>query len=425
MTEARRLMPGGVSSPARSYDAVGLDPIVIREGKGAIVTDVDGNSYIDYVGSYGPLILGHAPDGVLAALSKAAARGTSFGMPTEGENKLAQMVVEAVDSIDLLRFVNSGTEATMSAIRLARAATGRSRVIKCIGCYHGHSDALLVQAGSGALTLGVPSSPGVPETITANTILVSYNDLEAVRNAFEEYPGEIAAMCVEPVAGNMGCIPPAEGYLQGLRELCDEHGALLLFDEVMTGFRVHRGGAQALYGVKPDLTCLGKVLGGGLPCAAYGGREDLMRQVAPDGPVYQAGTLSGNPLAMAAGIATLTELAEEQVYKDLEASATALTTGMRAAAKGAGVDVVINQVGSMLCCFMTDDKAVTSYEAAKACDTGAFARFFNVMLEQGVLLPPSQYECWFISTAHTPDIIDRTIDASRRAFNAMAEAAVA
>jgi len=310
-------MPGGVSSPVRAYGSVGRDPIVIRSAKGPHVTDVDGNRYVDFVSSYGPMILGHACDEVVNAVTLAATNGTSFGMPTELENILARLVIEAVPSIEKVRFVNSGTEAAMSAIRLARAYTGRSKVIKCTGCYHGHTDALLVQAGSGATTLGTPSSPGVPASTTSDTILVPFNDLDAVREAMEQPTGGVAAMAVEPIAGNMGCIPPAEGYLQGLRELCDEHGSVLLFDEVMTGFRVSRGGAQELYGVTPDVTCLGKIVGGGLPCAAYGASREIMATVAPEGPMYQAGTLSGNPLAMAAGIAMLTRLAEPNVYEQL------------------------------------------------------------------------------------------------------------
>ena len=418
--QATALMPGGVNSPVRAYKAVGLHPVFIQKGEGARVTDVDGNEYIDYVGSYGPLILGHAPEPVLIAVNKAASRGTSFGMPTELEMRLAQLVIEAVPGVEVVRFVNSGTEAAMSAIRLARAATGRNKVIKCTGCYHGHSDALLVQAGSGAMTLGVPSSPGVPESVTANTVLVPFNDLDAVRTAMEQHPGEIAAMCVEPIAGNMGCVPPDEGYLKGLRELCDEHGALLLFDEVMTGFRVARGGAQELYGVTPDLTCLGKVVGGGLPCAAYGGKEALMRQVSPDGPVYQAGTLSGNPLAMAAGIATLEQL-DGVVYAQLRQSGAVLAAGLGEAASQAGVSLTVQHVGSMVCPFFRDEP-VRNYEDAMDCSTAAFAVFFKAMLDRGVILPPSQFETWFISTRHDEATIRETLDAAREAFALVADA---
>ncbi|MEQ9461781.1 MAG: glutamate-1-semialdehyde 2,1-aminomutase [Phycisphaeraceae bacterium] len=439
--DASAVMPGGVSSPVRAYKAVsnppqtnaaaggasdagggGGGPVFIRCGKGAIVTDIDGLEYVDFVGSYGPLILGHAPDTVLAALSKAAGRGTTFGMPTEAETTLAKLVIDAVPSVEMVRFVNSGTEAAMSAIRLARAATGRPFIIKCTGCYHGHADALLVEAGSGAMTLGQPSSPGVPESITRNTLLVPYNDLEAAKAIFEANPGQIAAFAVEPIGGNMGCVPPADGYLQGLRDLCDAHGTLLLFDEVMTGFRVHPGGAQTLYNVTPDLTCMGKVIGGGLPCAAYGGRKDLMLHVAPAGPMYQAGTLSGNPLAMAAGIATLTELQDPAVYQQLERAGKQLEEGLQAKAIAAGVPVQLARVGSMLCLFFSD-QPVTNYETASACRTDRFAAFFNAMLERGVILGPSQYECWFLSTAHSDELIKQTIQASAYGFAAAAEIA--
>ena len=427
--KAKAVMPGGVSSPVRAYKAVGRDPITIRSGKGATVTDLDGNEYLDYVGSYGPLILGHTPDAIVAAITKTAGKGTTFGMPTELETRLAEAVIAAVPSIEMVRFVNSGTEAAMSALRLARAATGRDKMIKCRGCYHGHTDALLVQAGSGATTLGTPSSPGVPADVTASTLLVEFNDLDAVREAFEANPGEIACMAVEPVAGNMGVVPPQSGYLQGLRELCDEHGALLLFDEVMTGFRVAYGGAQSLFGVRPDLTCLGKIVGGGLPCAAYGGREDLMRQVAPDGPVYQAGTLSGNPLAMAAGLATLNALNGESgtldndaedaegPYELLERLGSKLEKGLVKHAEKAGVPVQVQRVGSMICVFFRDEP-VRNYTDALACDTGRFAAFFNTMLDAGIVLPPSQYESWFLSTAHDDAAIKATLKAAKEAFAA-------
>jgi len=420
--KARTLMPGGVSSPVRAYKAVGREPITIASGKGASVTDIDGHEYIDYVMSYGPLILGHAPPAVIAALAKAAQKGTSFGMPTEAETKLARLVVEAVPSVELIRFVNSGTEAVMSAIRLARGATGRNKIIKCTGCYHGHSDGLLVQAGSGATTLGVPSSPGVPDAVTRQTLLVPFNDLDAMRDTFEQHAEDLAALVIEPIAGNMGCIPPTDGYLQGLRDLCDEHNVLLIFDEVMTGFRVAYGGAQALYGVTPDLTCLGKIIGGGLPCAAYGGREDLMRHVAPDGPIYQAGTLSGNPLAMAAGLATLEALQEEGVYEQLEAASAKLEAGLRDAASAAGVPITHNRVGSMLGVFFTDapDTPIKCYEQATCCRTDRFTAFFKAMLDQGVMLAPSMYEAWFVSTAHDEDAIKATRAAADSAFAAAA-----
>jgi glutamate-1-semialdehyde 2,1-aminomutase len=334
--KARQLMPGGVSSPVRAFKAVGGNPLFIKSGDGCRVTDLDGNTYIDYVASYGPAIVGHANEQVVAAVSKQLGRGTAFGAPSESESDLAGMIVDAVPAVEMVRFVNSGTEATMSAIRLARAATGRELIIKCIGCYHGHSDGLLVEAGSGALTLGHPSSPGVPEKITSATVLVPYNDLDAAKAAFEKYKDQIAGFIVEPIAGNMGVVPPAKWYLQGLRDLCSQHGSLLMFDEVMTGFRVAWGGAQGLYGIKPDLTCLGKVIGGGMPCAAYGGPRKLMEMISPVGSVYQAGTLSGNPVAMAAGIATLDILKEPGQYDKLEAASAKLADGLIEAAKRPG-----------------------------------------------------------------------------------------
>ncbi len=425
---ARALMPGGVNSPARAFQAVEHHPITVRAGKGATVTDIDGNQYTDYIGSFGPLILGHATESVVAALLKAAARGTSFGLPTEGEIRLAEMVIDAVPSIEKVRFVNSGTEATMSAIRLARAATGRPKFIKCAGCYHGHSDGLLVEAGSGAVTHGTPSSPGVPEAITSQTISLPYNDLDAVEQVLSEQGDEVACLIIEPVAGNMGCVPPLAGYLEGLRELCDKHGVLLIFDEVMSGFRVAYGGAQERYGVLPDLTCLGKILGGGLPCAAYGGSAALMSQVSPEGPVYQAGTLSGNPLAMAAGIATLEGLREnaegEEVdcYAQLERISGMLEDGLRRAAERAGVSVYLGRVGSMLTCFFSD-MAVTNFAEARACRTDRFAMFCRSMLDQGVLLPPSQFEAWFVSTAHDEAAIRQTLEAAEHAFTAAASLA--
>jgi len=413
------VMPGGVNSPVRAYKAVGRRPVTVKSGSGPRVTDIDGNEYIDYVGSYGPLILGHAPETVLAAITKAAGKGTSFGMPTELETNLAEMIVEAVPSVEVVRMVNSGTEAAMSAIRVARAATGRDKVIKCTGNYHGASDSLLAKAGSGAMTLGLPGSPGIPESITQQTLLVPYNDLDAVERAMREYQGEVAAMCVEPVAGNMGCVPPNEGYLQGLRDLCDKHGVVLLFDEVMTGFRVSYGGAQSLYGVTPDITCLGKIVGGGLPCAAFGGRADLMRQVAPDGPVYQSGTLSGNPLAMAAGIATLEALRDGEAYETLERTCSKLEAGLRQAAKRAGVPVDVTRVGSMLSVFFHDGP-VTNFDEASECRTDRFAAFFGAMLDRGVMLAPAQYEAWFVSTAHDESCITTTLSAAASAFEAAA-----
>jgi glutamate-1-semialdehyde 2,1-aminomutase len=420
---AKKVMPGGVSSPVRAFHAVGGSPLFVKHAEGCTITDVDGNDYIDYVGSYGPMIVGHADERVVTALSKSIGKGTSYGAPTEAETNLASAIISALPSVEMIRFVNSGTEAAMSAIRLARAATGRDLIIKCIGCYHGHSDGLLVSAGSGALTLGTPSSPGVPKSIASSTVLVPYNDLTAAKDAFEKYAGKIACFVVEPVAGNMGLIPPSPGYLIGLRELCDRHGALLLFDEVMTGFRVAWGGAQVLYHIKPDLTCLGKVIGGGLPVGAYAGPKKLMELVSPAGPVYQAGTLSGNPLAMAGGIATLEILKEPGAYETLEERSAALAKGLAAAAEDRKVPVAINRVGSMLCVFFIREsgQTVTNYAQATACDTKRFAAFFHAMLGNGIYLPPSQFEAWFVSLAHTEEAINKTIDAADAAFKSVAE----
>jgi glutamate-1-semialdehyde 2,1-aminomutase len=418
--KAREVMPGGVSSPVRAFKAVGGTPLFVKEADGCRVTDVDGNEYIDYVASYGPMIVGHAHERVVAALSKAVGRGTSYGAPTEGEVQLATLITSALPAVEMVRFVNSGTEAAMSAIRLARAATGRDLIVKCIGCYHGHADALLVEAGSGALTLGTPSSPGVPSTTTASTLSVHYNDLAAAREVFEKFPGKIAAFCVEPVAGNMGLVPPAQGYLEGLRALCDEHGALLLFDEVMTGFRVAWGGAQVRYNVRPDITCLGKVIGGGLPCAAYGASRKLMELVSPVGPMYQAGTLSGNPLAMACGLATLEIMKEPGAYDALERCSSNLAEGLIDAAEDEGVPVAVNRVGSMIGLFFVKEKGqtVSNYADATGCDTARYARFFHAMLDHGVYLAPSQYEALFVGLAHDDAAIDETIDAAAKSFRA-------
>lgn len=430
--EAKKLMPGGVSSPVRSFKGVGAVPVFIKEAKGARLTDVDSNSFIDYVMSYGPLIAGHAAPTVRAAVAKQIDKGSSYGCCSELETKLAGMIASAMPNVPMVRFVNSGTEATMSAIRLARGVTRRDVVIKCAGCYHGHVDALLVQAGSGATTHGHPSSPGVPEAVTNNTAVVPFNDLAATAAIFEKLGDRIAVFCVEPICGNIGVVPPEAGYLEGLRDLCDKYGALLLFDEVMTGFRVALGGAQALYGVRPDLTCLGKIIGGGLPVGAYGGKAQLMEQVSPAGPIYQAGTLSGNPLAMAAGIATLELLEDTATYSQLEALAARLEEGLKQAAADAatnGMRVAVQRVGSMMTPFFikagmagtsgnAGEPKVRNYADALACDTAAYARFFKVMLDGGVMLPPSQFEAWFVSSAHTEGDIDATIDVSRAAFKA-------
>ena len=419
---AKQVMPGGVSSPVRAFQAVGGTPVFIKEGEACFVTDLDDNRYIDYVASYGPLIAGHANERVVAALSKAIGRGTSFGAPTEAETQLAAALVSALPSVEMVRFVNSGTEATMSVIRLARAATGRDLVVKCIGGYHGHVDGLLVQAGSGALTLGVPSSPGVPAAIASCTLLVPYNDLPMARELFNARGGQIACFLVEPVAGNMGVVPPADRYLQGLRKLCNEHGSLLVFDEVMTGFRVAWGGAQVRYDVKPDLTCLGKIIGGGLPCAAYGGPKPLMELVSPAGSVYQAGTLSGNPLAMAGGLATLEILREAGCYEALERRSAMLAEGLIDAAEKAGVPLALNRVASMMTPFFVRQagQSVTNFGEATASDTKAYGTFFHAMLDRGVYLAPSQYEAMFVSLAHNDTAIEQTIAAAEEALASVA-----
>jgi glutamate-1-semialdehyde 2,1-aminomutase len=408
---AKKVAPGGVHSPVRAFKSVGGDPLFIQRGEGAYLFDADGNRFIDYVMSWGPLILGHAFPEVIDTLIAAVGDGTSYGAPTEREIELATLVCELVPSVEMLRFVNSGTEATMSAIRLARAATGRDKIIKFDGCYHGHPDALLVKAGSGVATLALPDSPGVPEGATRDTLIATYNDLDSVRAAFDANPDEIAGVIIEPVAGNMGVIPPQPGFLQGLRDLTTANSAVLIFDEVMTGFRVHRGGAQALYNVTPDLTTLGKVVGGGLPVGAYGGRVDLMEQIAPSGSMYQAGTLSGNPLAMTAGLATLRILQRPGVLEEIIGAADRLCSGIGRAARDADCPVFQTRVGTMFCTFFTD-VPVVDWDSATAADTDKFARFFRGMLERGVYLAPSQYEAGFTCLAHTGAIIDKTIAAA-------------
>lgn len=417
-SRAQKAIPGGVNSPVRAFHSVGGDPPFMRSGSGGHIKDVDGKTYIDYVGSWGPLILGHCPAKVVAALRDQITRGTSFGAPTKNEVLLAEMIREAFPSIGKVRLVNSGTEATMSAVRLARAFTERYKIIKFDGCYHGHGDSLLVKAGSGVATLGLPDSPGIPPQESALTISVPYNDIETVQHVFEQNRAEIAAVIVEPVVGNAGTIPPAKGFLQRLRKLTREQGALLIFDEVMTGFRVAYGGAQELYGIKPDLTCLGKIIGGGLPVGAYGGHGEIMKRVAPEGPVYQAGTLSGNPLAVAAGIATLKALKNRGTYQKLERASARLAEGLEQAARASSVAVQINRVGSMFTVFFST-QPVTNYQTAKASNTARFAKFFHALLDRGVYLAPSQFEACFVSLAHTGEDIEKTIQAARAAFKTL------
>lgn len=411
---AKQLMPGGVNSPVRSFAAVGGDPLFFEKGQGSKLTDADGREYIDYVMSWGPLIFGHAHKDILQKIHKTLDKGTSFGACSGFEVELAKLVVDRVPSVERIRFVNSGTEATMSVIRLARAYTDRTKIIKFDGCYHGHGDMLLVESGSGVATLGIPGSPGVPKSTVENTISVPYNDLNAVEAAIAHDPKAFAAIIVEPIAGNMGLVPPQAGYLKGLRDICDAHGILLIFDEVMTGFRVHPGGAQELYRVRPDLSCFGKIIGGGLPVGAYGGKAEIMKRVAPEGQVYQAGTLSGNPVCMVAGIKTLKMLAEPEVYENLEYRSQYLCEQFLKKAQDLGVPLCINRVGSMFTLFFTDQKEVTSFAQAKECNTRQYARYFNGMLDEGVYLPPSAFESWFFSLAHTESDMERTIKAHEK-----------
>ncbi|MFC5468325.1 glutamate-1-semialdehyde 2,1-aminomutase [Cohnella suwonensis] len=411
---AKRVIPGGVNSPVRAFKSVGLTPLVIDRAAGSRITDIDGQSYIDYVLSWGPLIAGHAHPEVVEAIKRTAEKGTSFGAPTELETMMAELVCERVPSVDVVRMVNSGTEATMSALRLARGYTKRSKILKFEGSYHGHADSLLIKAGSGVATLGLPDSPGVPESVASHTLTVPYNDLESAKTVFERYGDDIAAVIVEPIAGNMGVVPPLPGFLTGLRELTTKYGSLLIFDEVMTGFRVHLNCAQGLYGITPDLTCLGKVIGGGLPVGAYGGKREIMEQMAPVGPIYQAGTLSGNPLAMAAGYTTL-KLMTAESYRLLERLSARLQAGLERNAAEAGIPMTINRVGSMVCPFFTD-KHVINYDVAKTANTERFRAVFRRLLDNGVNIAPSPFEGWFVSTAHGEDDIDATIEAHRSAL---------
>ena len=410
---ALKIIPGGVNSPVRACKSVGADPLFIERGEGCMIYDADGNRFIDYIGSWGPLILGHRHPAVIEAIISVLERGTSFGAPTDLEIELAQMVIDAVDSVDVVRMVNSGTEATMSAIRLARGATGRDIVIKFDGCYHGHADTLLVAAGSGVATLGIPGSPGVPEAVAQHTVSLPFNDKDTFEKVMDEKGDKIACVIVEPVAGNMGMVQPADGFLEALRELTAKHGAILIFDEVMTGFRVAYGGAQSLYGIVPDLTCFGKVIGGGLPVGAYGGKKEIMSQIAPQGTVYQAGTLSGNPIAMTAGIATLKQLKKDGVYESLEERSSRLVAGLASAAQKAGVPAKVEHVGSMLGMFFTD-RDVTCFDDAKTCDLELFSTFYQGMREQGVYIAPSQFEALFLSSAHTDEHIDATVNAAEK-----------
>jgi len=416
-SRAKKIIPGGVNSPVRAFNGVGGTPSFIKRAEGAYIYDADDNAYIDYVGSWGPMILGHNHPAILDAVINTAQNGLSFGAPTELEITMAEKVRELVPSMESLRMVSSGTEATMSAIRLARGFTSRDKILKFEGCYHGHADSLLVKAGSGALTLGVPNSPGIPADLAQHTLTVDFNDLEQVKEIFAKYPEQIACIIVEPVAGNMNCIPPVTGFLEGLRAVCDQYNAVLIFDEVMTGFRVALGGAQAHYNIKPDLTTLGKVIGGGMPVGAFGGKQAIMDYIAPVGPVYQAGTLSGNPIAMAAGLASLTELAQGEKHQQLSDSTEKLAMGLKAAAERNGVDLNINYVGAMFGFFFTSDESpINSFKQVMACDSEKFKRFFHLMLAEGVYLAPSAFETGFLSTAHSDEIIEKTLEAADKCF---------
>ena len=411
---AQNLIPGGVNSPVRALRGVGGIPRFISSARGATITDVDGRTYIDYVGSWGPMILGHADEEVVAAVQEVAAKGTSFGAPTELEIELAQEVIDAVPSIEMVRMVSSGTEATMSAIRLARGVTGRTKLVKFEGCYHGHADSLLVKAGSGVATLGLPDSPGVPAALAANTLTLPFNNVAALEQVFAEH-ADIAAVIIEPVVGNMGCVPPQPGYLGAVRNLTRNHGALLIFDEVMTGFRLARGGAQELYNIRPDITTLGKIIGGGLPVGAYGGSREIMNHIAPAGPVYQAGTLSGNPLSMTAGLITLRRLRDKSVYERLERASSRLCEGLANTAREAGVATITNRVGSMWTSFFTSEPVV-DWDSANKCDRQLYGKFFHAMLDEGVYLAPSQFEAAFVSLAHDDQVIERTVEAAAKAL---------
>ncbi|WP_124071638.1 glutamate-1-semialdehyde 2,1-aminomutase [Filibacter tadaridae] len=418
-TEAIDLLPGGVNSPVRAFKSVNMDPIFMQSGKGAIITDIDGNEYIDYVLSWGPLILGHTDPDVVSAIQKVAETGTSFGAPTRIENELAKLVIDRVPSIEMVRMVSSGTEATMSALRLARGVTGREKILKFEGCYHGHGDSLLIKAGSGVATLGLPDSPGVPKAVAKDTITVAYNDFESVKVAFDEFGDDLAAVIVEPVAGNMGVVPPLPGFLEGLRELTEKHGTLLIFDEVMTGFRVGYNCAQGHFGITPDITCLGKVIGGGLPVGAYGGKRELMENIAPAGNVYQAGTLSGNPLAMTAGVETLKKLTPAS-YDHFMQLGDQLEAGFREAASKYNIPHTVNRAGSMIGFFFTNEH-VTSFDIAKTADLALFAEYYRLMAEEGIFLPPSQFEGMFLSAAHTEAHIAKTVEAFHTVFAKLAK----